>query len=145
MKERLRQFIAHVTGGKMTEFADLMGWSPQYLHRLTRGGSIGVRPVVALLRRFPELNARWLLLGEGVMLESRSNAMRARLYHLLELERYMPVMDDEELGDFSAGRDDFPVETIERWERLLTAANAVRNAKITDAMERSKITCGHVE
>ncbi len=140
MKERLKQFIAHVTGGKMTEFADLMGWSPQYLHRLTRGGSIGIKPVVALLSHFPELNARWLLLGEGVMLKSRSNAMRTRLYRLLELERYMPVMNDEELGNFSAGRDDFPAETIERWERLLTSANAKRDAKITAAMERSKIT-----
>ena len=65
MNNRLRQIIEYATGGNQTEFAALMGWSPQYLSRLILGqGGIGIRPIVALLEKFPDINARWLLLGE---------------------------------------------------------------------------------
>jgi hypothetical protein len=139
MKERLLLFIQHVTGGRMTEFADLMGWSPQYLNRLTSVGSIGLRPIIALLEKFPNLNARWLILGEGVMLESGSDVVKARLLRLLALEKYMPVMNEQELTEFSNGRDDFPSDTIERWEGLLKELNEQNKSRVTAAMERAII------
>lgn len=58
MNERLLQFIQYKTGGKQADFAELMGWSPQYLHKMLKEGGIGIRPIVALLEKFPELNAR---------------------------------------------------------------------------------------
>ena len=93
MNERLLQFIQYKTDGRQAEFAALMGWSPQYLNRLAKGESgIGIRPIVALLEKFPELNARWLLLGEGAMINTGADAVKTRLRKLLEIEKYMPVM-----------------------------------------------------
>ncbi len=137
MKDRLHKFIGYVTGGKMSEFADLMGWSPQYLHRLTSSGSIGLRPIIALLEKFPNLNARWLILGEGAMLTVYKRQVKARLLRMLELEKYIPVMSDGELGEFSNGRDTFPAETISKWEALLDDRN--KNSRVKAAMEKSII------
>jgi len=85
--ERLLDIIQYKTSGKQADFAEIMGWSPQYLNRLTKGESgIGIRPIVALLEKFPELNARWLLLGEGAMITSAADEVRKRLAQLLEIE-----------------------------------------------------------
>ena len=44
-----------------------MGWKPQYLNNILSGNSIGLSPIISLLTNYPNLNARWLLLGEGEM------------------------------------------------------------------------------
>lgn len=120
MHTRLLELIQYKTGGKQTEFAAIMGWSPQYLFRMLKGvGGIGIRPVVALLEKFPELNARWLLLGEGAMISSGADAARQHLFRLLALEKYMPVMTPEELRLLTDGKTEWPEETLARWARLL--------------------------
>ena len=115
MNRRLAQFIDYKTGGNQKEFADLMGWSPQYLYKMLKGDSMGIQPVVSLLRKFPELDARWLILGEGVMLEP----LRRRILDMLSLERYIPVMSREEIDALAAGRTDFDRATIEGWKTRL--------------------------
>lgn len=128
MNERLLQFIQYKTGGKQADFAELMGWSPQYLHKMLKEGGIGIRPIVALLEKFPELNARWLLLGEGAMISTGADAVKSHLLKLLELEKYMPVMTPDELRLLEDGQTDFDSETVIRWEELL----ADRSKKIND-------------
>lgn len=137
MNSRLRKIIELKTGGNQAEFAALMGWKPQYLFRLIKGdGGIGIRPVVALLEKFPELNARWLLLGEGAMVSSGVDEAKAHLLQLLTLEKYMPVMTAAELRLLTEeGRTDFPTETIAHWEEQLRQ----RNERVTDAIKRSAI------
>lgn len=50
MNDRLLELIQYKTGGKQADFAEFMGWSPQYLNRLTKGESgIGIRPIITLL------------------------------------------------------------------------------------------------
>lgn len=115
MNKRLLEFINYKTGGNHKEFADLLGWSPQYLHKMLKGDSMGIQPVISLLEKFPELNARWLILGEGVMLTS----LRERIMLLVELERYIPVMSREEIDSLVSGKEDFGKSTIERWQTLL--------------------------
>lgn len=131
MNERLLQFIQYKTGGKQAEFAELMGWSPQYLHKMLKDGGIGIRPIVALLEKFPELNARWLLLGEGAMISTGADAVKTHLLKLLELEKYMPVMTPDELRLLEDGQTDFDAETVIRWEELL----ADRSKKINDRFD----------
>lgn len=140
MNNRLRQIIEYATGGNQTEFAALMGWSPQYLSRLILGqGGIGIRPVVALLEKFPDLNARWLLLGEGPMLTSAVDAAKEHLRQLLTLEQYMPAMTAEEIHQLTVeGRTDFPAETITRWQHQIDK----KNDFINDAIKRSS-SCSH--
>lgn len=131
MNERLLQFIQYKTAGKQADFAELMGWSPQYLHKMLKDGGIGIRPIVALLEKFPELNARWLLLGEGAMLNTGADAVKSHLLKLLELEKYMPVMTPDELRLLEDGQTDFDAETVIRWEELL----ADRSKKINDRFD----------
>lgn len=102
MNQRLRLFIQYACG-RPSVFADRMGWERQYLSKLTRGIGLGLTPVVAILQEFPELDARWLLLGEGEMLrpavsECRPNltAARDRVTRSLELARFLPFMSDAE-------------------------------------------------
>lgn len=75
MNTRLRQIIDYKTNGKKKAFAELIGWKPQYLGKLLHGDDFGLKPVIALLTALPEINARWLLLGEGEI-ESRHSVGR---------------------------------------------------------------------
>ncbi|MBQ5923218.1 MAG: hypothetical protein IIW91_07775 [Alistipes sp.] len=68
MNVRLHQIIDYKTQGRRGEFADMCGWSQPYLSKLLRGESIGIAPIRTILATFPEIDARWLLLGEGKML-----------------------------------------------------------------------------
>lgn len=141
MNERLLQFIQYKTGGKQAEFADMMGWSPQYLHKLLKECGIGIRPIVALLEKFPELNARWLLLGEGVMLNTGADAVKSHLLKLLELEKYMPVMTPDELRLLEDGQTDFDAETVIRWEELLADRSKKINDRFNAAYKKQEELC----
>ena len=141
MNERLSQFIKYKTGGKQTDFAELMGWSPQYLHKMLKEGGIGIRPIVALLEKFPELNAHWLLLGDGAMLNTGADAVKSHLLKLLELEKYMPVMTPDELRQLEEGQIDFGAEAIARWDELLADRSKIINARFDAAYKRQKELC----
>lgn len=141
MNERLLQFIQYKTGGKQAEFADMMGWSPQYLHKMLKEGGIGIRPIVALLEKFPELNARWLLLGEGAMLNTGADAVKSHLLKLLELEKYMPVMTPDELRLLEDGKTDFDAETVIRWEELLSERRKKINDRFDAAYKKQEELC----
>lgn len=106
MNERLAKIISYKTGGKQRAFAELLGWSPQYLAKLLSGGNFGLQPVLSVLSAFPEINARWLLFGEGNMIaqEARESLHRLAVNSfsaLLDLEKYIPVMSEEEIREFS--------------------------------------------
>lgn len=140
--ERLLDIIQYKTSGKQAEFAEIMGWSPQYLNRLTKGESgIGIRPIISLLEKFPELNARWLLLGEGAMITSGADEMKRRLFRLLEIEKYMPVMTPDELRDITDGKFEFDAETVERWVVLLDKRNKEINDRFSAAYKRQEELC----
>lgn len=131
MNSRLLQFIKFACG-RQSVFAERMGWDRQYLSKLTRGIGLGITPVVAILQEFPELDARWLLLGEGKMLrpaasECRPNLAdaRARVARSLELARFLPVMSEAELSEFASGRLDFPASAQARWGELQSAIGDV--------------------
>lgn len=141
MNERLLQFIQYKTGGKQAEFAELMGWSPQYLHKLLKEGGIGIRPIVALLEKFPELNARWLLLGEGAMLNTGADAVKSHLLKLLELEKYMPVMTPDELRLLEDGQTDFDADTVIRWEERLADRSKKINDRFNAAYKKQEELC----
>lgn len=127
MNSRLLQFIKY-SCGRQSVFAERMGWDRQYLSKLTRGIGLGITPVVSILQEFPELDARWLLLGEGEMLrpavsENRRHLVEARnrVARSVELARFLPVMSDDELSEFASGRLDFPASAVARWCKLQEA------------------------
>ncbi|MFV0506214.1 MAG: hypothetical protein ACK5L5_05830 [Bacteroidales bacterium] len=151
MNTRLLDIIKYKTGGKQTEFASLMGWSPQYLAKLLRGGNFGLQPVLTVVSHLPEINARWFLLGEGEMiLDSKYSNIRKTMHEtmvkILDMERYMPVMSPKELREFEqviSGKKkaDFSPKTLEKWDNLLSErANGI-NAKFKAANDKSNELC----
>ncbi len=146
MNNRLIEIIKYRTGGKQTPFAQFMGWSPQYLSKLVRGKDFGIAPVIALLQHLPELNARWLLLGEGEMLqdeklsEVRASA-QSYILSILEVEKYLPVMTPAEVRAFEQmcvgmAQPQFTPEQISEWQERLTNRNKSIDAKFDEALCR---------
>lgn len=59
--------------------------------------------MLTLLEVLPEINARWLLLGQGEMLEIDKifNLRRESFAHIiLEMEKYIPYMSPDELHEY---------------------------------------------
>lgn len=97
MNIRLQEIIKYKTGGRKTAFAELMGWTPQYLAKLLNGENFGLQPVLSILEKLPEINARWFLFGQGSMLEigKMFDLQRETMNHiqeLLDLDKYIPYM-----------------------------------------------------
>lgn len=136
---RLKEIIAYKTDGNKAKFAEMLGWSPQYLNRIINGaGSFGIRPLKAVLSAMPEINARWLLFGTGQMLDRMpSDKAMHRLLRLMELEKYMPVMSGDELRLLESGKVDWDSQQIERWEKLLSEPSRAA-VEVMKAMKRQK-------
>jgi hypothetical protein len=138
MNTRLSQFIDYATGGSKADFARSLGWSPQYLSGMLKDCRIGMNPLLTLLSKYPELNARWLLLGEGAMLTACSDAIKAQLVHLLNIEQYLPVMTAEEQQRIINNDYNFDAETYAKWRELLAERRASIDGRIKAALERQK-------
>lgn len=138
MNTRLSQFIDYATGGNKADFARSLGWTPQYLSGMLKDCRIGMNPLLTLLAKYPELNARWLLLGEGAMLSACGDAIKAQLARLLNIEQYLPVMTAEEQQRIINGNYSFDAETYAKWDALLAEKKTSVDGRIRAAMERQK-------
>lgn len=151
MNNRLLEIIRYKTGGRQTPFADLLGWSPQYLTKLLKGDNFGLSPVLTILSAFPEINARWLLFGEGSMLEAGrlfdlQRESMAHIISLLDLDKYIPFMSGSEVRAFEeavrAGqKPNFSPERVEEWQALLDDRNRDRDARFHQAIAKSDEIC----
>lgn len=142
MKDRIKDLVKYKTGGKQKLFASMMGWSPAYLGKLLAGNNIGLQPVLTILRAMPEVNARWLLLGEGSMIGERTSIAHSRfvshLKAVLDLEPFVAVMTDDELAAYNEmitteTPSQFDDDTRLRWiadkaERQMQLDHRVRQA-----------------
>ena len=151
MNNRLQEIIRYKTGGRQREFAALCGWTPQYLAKLLRGENFGLQPVLTLLSTFPEINARWLLLGQGDMLEIGKlfNLQREAFAHIqaiLEIEKYIPFMSPDELHEYEQAvttgrRPIFSPETLSSWQRRELEREKGLEAKFAAANAKSDKRC----
>lgn len=147
MNTRLLEIIKYKTGGSRKEFAELMGWSQPYMTKLLKN-DFGIKPVISILEKFPEFNARWFLLGEGNMLNDArlTNIRRATHEHILtilNLEKYIPVMSAEELKEYEQAmigskKVQFSPEIVSGWETLLERKNNKTEARFRAANEKCK-------
>lgn len=151
MNERLLEIIRYKTGGKQNAFAELMGWSPQYLAKLVKGDNFGLQPVLAILSAFPEINARWFLFGQGSMLEvgmifDLQRQAMSHIQSLLDLEKYIPVMTGEEVKEFEDAiknnrYPNFTPDTLSKFKKRLTDRTEKINAIFTQATAKSDSLC----
>ena len=153
MNNRLLDLIKYKTGGRQNRFAELLGWTPQYLAKLLRGENFGLQPVLAILERLPEVNARWFLFGEGEMLnDDKMSDLRyeafSRVQFIMMFDRYLSVMSPEEAHRFEEmlhgnSYPDFSIHDITRWEVLLDKKQRAIDKKFNDAMSKSIELCKH--
>ena len=151
MNERLLEIIKYKTGGKQNVFAELMGWSPQYLTKLVKGDNFGLQPVLAILSAFPEINARWFLFGQGSMLEvgmifDLQRQAMSHIQSLLDLEKYISVMTGKEVREFEDAiknnrYPNFTPDTLSEFKKRLTDRTEKINAIFTQATAKSDILC----
>ena len=151
MNNRLQDIIKYKTGGRQINFAALMGWTPQYLTKLLRGDNFGITPVKTLLSKLPEINARWLLLGQGDMLEmgklfSLQREAFAQAQSILDLERFIPFMCPDEIREFEEAVAEsrvpvFNASRIAAWDRQLKERIEEQNAIFNAAQAKSKELC----
>lgn len=147
MNTRLQQIIQYKTGGRQTSFAELMDWSPAYLNKLVKGKDFGLQPVIAIAKAFPEINTRWLLLGEGEMFASEKisqvrQKVGSSVQGLLDLDRYIRFMTDEEIltldRSLSCGTlPNYPAERIAQWETQAAAHSSQIDSIFTTAIKKS--------
>lgn len=151
MKDRLKEIVRYKTHGRQKEFAELIGWSPQYLTKLLRGSDFGLKPVLSLLTALPEINARWLLLGEGSMLmdDRVSNLHVGTINHIqavLDLERYVSVMTPEEQAEYEQiivghKKPDFSPSVKAEWMERLHERSQALSTIVDNAQKKSDELC----
>ena len=70
LSERIKQIIDY-KGISINKFSALVGTSNSYFNKILRdNNSIGSDKIEKILRVFPEISAKWLILGEGGMLKN---------------------------------------------------------------------------
>lgn len=148
MNNRLKEIIRYKTHGRQKDFAELLGWSPQYIHNLLKGTSIGIQPVITILKAMPEIDARWLLLGEGNMLVGRDLKEQTLNYvkTILDLEAFLPVMSPEEVSAYerlvtSHISPSFSTEAKVRWIAKTAERQMEVASRVDEAMEKSDELC----
>ena len=151
MNNRLQEIIKYKTGGRQIDFAAFMGWTPQYVTKLLRGENFGIKPVMAILEKCPEINARWFLLGQGEMLEmgklfSLQREAFAQVQSILDLERFIPFMLPDELREFEQAVSEsrvpvFNAARIACWDKQFNARKEEQDAIFQAAQAQSKKLC----
>lgn len=123
MNDRLRKFIKFKSG-KIKNFANEMGWSTQYVNNLLNGVGFGLSPVVSLAEKFPELDIRWLITGNGAMIvPSCIDEAKRKLEDLLTLEKFMPYMSEDDMLEYLDGKTDFAQERVSEWREAWLNCN----------------------
>lgn len=151
MNSRLQEIIRYKTGGRQTEFAALCGWTPQYLAKLLRGENFGLQPVLTILTILPEINARWLLLGQGEMLEigklfKLQREAFAHIQAILEIEKHIPFMSPDELYEYEQAITEnrspvFCPDTLSSWRQRASERENDLNVKFAKANAKSDELC----
>ena len=117
-------------------FAEHMGWTKQYLGTLLDGTAIGLSVVTAICRKFPDIDARWLLLGEGLMIDTSRHLKAIHSWYVLE--DYIHVMTEEERRRIDAGGS-WDQSDITRWSlRLAEFRTASEERFLRVAEKREK-------
>lgn len=104
--DRFRSFVDYEKGDmSYASFAKRLDMSSQRMYNLFKGQEFGLKVIKTLMIKFPELNVRWLVLGEGDMIlkefmEKKKNDI---LFRMKETESLIPFLSSEQLKRISSG------------------------------------------
>lgn len=148
INERIAYIVNVRVDGNTARFAELLGTSRQYVNKLIKeGGSVGIEPISKILKIFPEIDARWLILGEGSPfiravkeIEIRTG-IELKLKTLTDLERYIPAMDEADLDKLSealrSGMDpEIDSSKFTAWESVINDKKEILEQRVSEAMKK---------
>lgn len=123
-------------------FADAMGVSAPYVCNLLNGKfGCGTKPVMWVIEHHPDIDARWLITGEGTIYGKEENYVHHVIQKLMELEKYICVMSTDDIHHFvncMNGFDiHFPMAVIKRLEKSYNEKYKERDTIINDAMKKN--------
>lgn len=125
INDRLRAVVEKKSATRK-DFAETMGWTVTYLNKmLSKGQGIGMTPIEQVMQKFPDIDARWLILGDGYMFGTIEKGIMSQAMLRLRCKKYIPVMNAEELADYLDGLndsalDDYLKKNIDKWEEMLS-------------------------
>lgn len=74
ISHRIKQFYESHLRVSQNNFAEMIGANQSTISAMMqRNSGVNTKVITLLLKRFPQINAKWLLLGEGEMLETNGN------------------------------------------------------------------------
>ena len=130
--------VIRYKGYKFSEFAEYMGWSRQYLNNLLSGKNIGMSVVTSICQKFPDISARWLLLGDGIMLDLTNHLTALRSW--VALADFIHVIPAEDRAKIDAG-EFWSLEDVKRWEVSLAEFQDVVDARYSSFIKNEE-NCG---
>ncbi|KAB7725489.1 helix-turn-helix domain-containing protein [Rudanella paleaurantiibacter] len=92
--ERLAHFIEHLQM-TVTRFEKETGTSISSIARFIKGNDLGIKTLVRISNRFPQLNIDWLITGRGEMLVAPDSLSETELAeHISQLKRIVGYLED---------------------------------------------------
>ena len=133
------------------DLAEKSGVSSASIAKLSKGANITTDVLLKICEAIPELNARWLLTGQGDMLteDLRSGLRREALKKaqaIMDFERLIPVMTPDELRTFErllTGQREavFSPDTLNSLNERASERVREINAKFAAAAAKSDELC----
>lgn len=126
----------------LKEFADDMGVSSSYMCNLLKGKfSCGTKPVMWVIEHHPDIDARWLLTGQGTIYGSEENYIHHVIQRLIELEKYVCVMNADDIRYFIDGMNSFDVHfpplVMKRLKKDYQEKYGKRDSELENAMKKN--------
>lgn len=106
MNKRIRQIINAKTGGNVTQFAEICGVSTSTMaHALSNIRDCSAMTLAAIVNAYPDINANWLLTGNGDMtrpfgLAYAEAQFLKNVLKTLEIAALIPKMSGEQVQRF---------------------------------------------
>ncbi|WP_019991330.1 helix-turn-helix transcriptional regulator [Rudanella lutea] len=92
--ERLAHFIEHLQMS-VSRFEKETGSSVSSIARFIKGNDLGIKMLVRISERFPQLNVDWLITGRGEMLVAPNSLSEAELVESIsQLKRIVGYLED---------------------------------------------------
>ena len=114
MKTRLKDFMVHKSVNA-AELADRIGVQRSNVSHILNGRNYpGAQFIERLLNAFPELEAGWLLTGQGSMLKAQGSFQKAPPEKLPSISS-----DDNELSKFPVKKRELAQSKSERIEKIV--------------------------
>lgn len=133
LQSRIQHLVNIKAAGNKSRFARMVGWQPQYMARVTAvDGPVGLAIVTKILEAFPDVDGRWLVLGEGEPITA-DNDLKRKLYQRIDeyarLADHINYMEPSELEAYNQALDNREALTVSDDQIKKWTKNKIKHEK----------------